>query len=170
MKMEEGYKILFSIEDWEKQQYEIDPEIIDIKLLFFQDQKGKAKDLIVSMVENLRPCIKKDFNETNFERDLWKKISSEKRYCMDVNDPDMKKFNFSGNMDSHMTNQTLSFGVVSIATCNKFSGTKCKPQEEIDQWLYGKNLKMQVIDNKLNIYNFSNNNIIPKNLLKNRIL
>ncbi len=112
-------------EDWEKQQYEIDPEIIDIKLYFFQDFNGE--DFEPYMQKNLGPCIKKNFNGSHFERNLWTKIGSEKRYCMDVNDPDIKKFNFSGNLDSYMTNHNVSFVEVNITTCNKFSNSQCKP-------------------------------------------
>jgi hypothetical protein len=44
------------------------------------------------MEKDLRPCTANDFDKTDYEREIWRKMKNDKKYCIDVNDADIKKF------------------------------------------------------------------------------
>ena len=63
MKMKEGYKIFFSIEDWTGEQYEFDPEILSAYLYFLKVQDVLTDDIDV-VERGVRQCEANDFDKT----------------------------------------------------------------------------------------------------------
>ena len=105
MKMKEGYKIIFSIVDWDTvfgEAYEIDNEILDVYMQF--GELGEED----FFEKGLHLCTEKDFNKTPYERDLWEVLESTKRYCMDLNDTEFAEFELYGNIDSYMREENAT--------------------------------------------------------------